>query len=252
MLHAAAPSWLRPNASARVASAARQYGVSVRSRDPRTLVTTGLVAALILEAIAFGHVVEDYLTGDPIVRWDVHFATWLHEHASPTLVGVLEVVTYAGNALVLGAVVLAAAAVLLRRGRLNDAALVTAAFGGAVVVNALLKLLFPRSRPELAFVHLDTYSFPSGHSSGSAAIYTLVAVLAGRLLHRRGRVLLGLGTLALVLLVAFSRLYLGAHYLLAVLAGLALGLAWAAGCLLAFELLGLRRRQAGSHDTSTT
>jgi hypothetical protein len=144
MLQAAA----RPKASGRVGSVARHYGTSVRKRDPRTLVTSGLVAALILEALAFAHITEDYLTGDPIVRWDVHFAAWLHEHASSALVSVFKVVTLAGNALVLGVVVLTAAAVLLRRGKLNDAALLVVAFGGAVVVNGLLKLLFHRSRPD--------------------------------------------------------------------------------------------------------
>ncbi len=156
------------------------------------------------------------------------------------------------SAVVLALVTAAVLVVLLRRRLYRYALLFAGAARKIELLNALLKLAFHRPRPELAFVHLDTYSFPSGHAAGSAAIYTLVAVLLGRLLRRRGRTLLGLGTLALVLVVAFSRLYLGAHYLSDVLAGLALGLAWAAGCLLAFELLRLRGRYSGSQDTSTT
>jgi len=87
---------------------ARRHRISVRNRDPRTLALTALVVAFILAAIAFPQLVEDYLTGDPIVRWDVDFATWLHVHASQPLVSVFEVVTYAGNAPVLGLAVLAA------------------------------------------------------------------------------------------------------------------------------------------------
>jgi len=242
MLRAAAPrTRLRPKASGRLAAAAHRYGVSLRKRDPRTLTVSGLLVALILEALAFGHITEDYLTGDPIVRWDVHFATWLHEHASSPLVDLFKVVTYAGNAVVLGVVILATAALLLRRGKLNDAALLVAAFGGAVVVNGLLKLLFHRSRPELSFVHLDTYSFPSGHAAAAAATFTAGAwLLALRRPNVRARVLLALAAAVLIGIVGFSRLYLGAHYLSDVLAGFSFGLGWATLCLIAYTILGER------------
>jgi membrane-associated phospholipid phosphatase len=172
MFQAAVLARLRSGSSRRAAITARRYVASVRNRDPRTLTLTGLVVVLVLDVIAFAHLVEDYLTGDPIVRWDVHFAVWLHEHASRGLVRFFEVLTYAGNAVVVGVGVTAAAAVLLQRRRINEAALIVTSFGGAVVVNGALKLLFHRSRPELAFVHLDTYSFPSGHAAVSAATPT--------------------------------------------------------------------------------
>jgi len=46
----------------------------------------------------------------------------------------------------------------------------------------------------------------------------------------------------LIAAIGFSRLYLGAHYLSDVLAGTALGLAWTAGWLLAYELGAFRSR----------
>src|SRR6185503_12295032 len=124
-----------PHVSGRSAAIARRYGVALQNRDPRTLVLTTLVLALVGEVAAFAHLVEDYLTGDPIVRWDVRLATWLHVHAATPLVRLFEVVTYAGNAVVLGVLVLTAAFVLVRRRRLNDAALLLVAFGGAEVLN---------------------------------------------------------------------------------------------------------------------
>jgi membrane-associated phospholipid phosphatase len=219
----------------------RRYYFAVRHRDPRTLTSSGLLVVLVAALAAFGHLVEDYLTGDPIVRWDVEFARWLHEHSSGPLVDFFNVVTLAGNAAVLGVIVIAIGFVLVRRGRANDAALLLLAFGGASAVNAVLKLSFHRPRPELAFVHLDTYSFPSGHAAASSATFTVMAYLLARSHHStKARIWIGLGAAAAIALVAFSRLYLGAHYLSDVLAGISFGIAWAAVSLLTYTLWGER------------
>ena len=47
---------------------------------------------------------------------------------------------------------------------------------GAQVLNVALKLTFHRSRPEVAFVHLDTYSFPSGHAMIAIAVLRRIRV----------------------------------------------------------------------------
>ena len=67
---------------------------------------------------------EDYLTGDPIVRWDVEFSGWLHEHSSPTLVSTFKVLTLLGSVPFLALLVLVMTVLLLRRRRLSEAALV--------------------------------------------------------------------------------------------------------------------------------
>jgi undecaprenyl-diphosphatase len=230
-----------PRHRSRASGAIRRYGTALRHRDPRALTIGGLVTAFVLAIAAFAHLVEDYLTGDPIVRWDVTFARWLHEHASQPLVRVFDVVTLAGNAAVLGLVVVIVGVVLLRRGRTNDAAVILLSFGGAAGVNALLKLAFHRPRPELAFIHLDTYSFPSGHAAVSGATFTTFAYLLGRRQRSvRARLLIALGTVTAIVVVGFSRLYLGAHYLSDVLAGISFGVAWAALCLLVYTLWGDR------------
>jgi membrane-associated phospholipid phosphatase len=230
-----------PTLLQRLPEPARRYYVSLRHRDRRTLTITWLLAVVVAAFAAFGHLVEDYLTGDPIVRWDVEFARWLHEHSSGALVTFFKVVTLAGNAAVLGAIVVGVGFVLVRRGRANDAALLLLAFGGASVVNALLKLVFHRPRPELAFVHLDTYSFPSGHAAASSATFaTMAYLLARRHYSTAARIWIGVGAVAAIALVGFSRLYLGAHYLSDVLAGISFGIAWAASSLLVYTLWGER------------
>ena len=123
-------------------------------------------------------------------------------------------------------------------GRLNEAVFVAVASLGIEIVNAVLKLLFHRPRPELAYVHLDTYSFPSGHAAGATAIYGVVVYLLVRDRRTSARVAAALGFIALILLVGFSRLYLEAHYLSDVLAGCSLGAAWACAALFVYETRG--------------
>lgn len=230
-----------PRSSRRAAGALRRYSASLWSRDPRTVAISSLAVAFVLAVTAFAHLAEDYLTGDPIVRWDVRFALWLHEHASHPLVRFFDVVTLAGNSVVLVVAVVAIGLTLLRRTRPNEAAVIALAFGGAALVNALLKLAFHRPRPEFSFVHLDTYSFPSGHAAVSTATFmTLAYLLCRRYGSAAARALIGLSAATAIALVGFSRLYLGAHYLSDVLAGISFGFAWAMLSLLAYTLWGER------------
>src|SRR5262245_20156025 len=195
---------------------------------------------MVLAAGAFAHLSEDYLTGDPIVRWDVDFAHWLHAHAVSPLVTTFQILTWAGNVAVLLALVVGAVLLLIRRGSFNEAVLLLLVAGGIELLNAALKLVFHRPRPELSYVHLDTYSFPSGHAAGAAAVYGVLAFLMSRRGGRRRSIVCGVAFVALVGTIGFSRLYLEAHYLSDVLAGVALGLFWLCACVLVYLWLGRR------------
>ena len=107
----------RPLSSARRRTTLRRTFPAIWAdrRDPHLHLQLALFALLGAATWAFGHIVEDYLTGDPLVRWDVEFSRWLHEHSSPTLVSVFNVLTYAGSVPVLGLVTVAVALYLLRR-----------------------------------------------------------------------------------------------------------------------------------------
>jgi membrane-associated phospholipid phosphatase len=217
------------------------------AHDKRTPTLLALLAVLVGSISAFASITEDYLTNDPLVDWDVRFATWLHSHASDNLVAFFKVVTWAGNSALLLVVVAAFAVVFVRRGRMNDAAVLIFALGGAGVINALLKLAFHRQRPELAFVHLETYSYPSGHAAVATATFTTLAFVLARRSGGPQTIAIAAAAIVLIAVVGFSRLYLGVHYLSDVMAGWSFGLAWASLCLIAYTLYGertirLRRR----------
>lgn len=120
---------------------------------------------------------------------------------------------------------LALGAVLLAR-RWREAVLLAVTVLSAPTLNAAMKLLFARPRPALVpyLAPADGLAFPSGHASGSAAIYLAVALALGQLSGRtRPLVLLALIWSALV---AFSRVWLGVHWPSDVLAGWVLGIGW--------------------------
>lgn len=88
-----------------------------------------------------------------------------------------------------------------------------------------LKLVFQHPRPTQAIIALpDSYSYPSGHTVAASALYiTLALIAASGERRQRPRVLLVLSGVTVALLVAWSRVYLGVHYLSDVIGGLLLG-----------------------------
>ena len=187
------------------------------------------LTAAALAAIAFARIAEDYLTNDPLARWDVSFARWLAGERTTAGIDGFRVVTFFGSAAALLAITAVVCVALYRRGKFVEAAFLPVVFGGSELLNLILKLSFHRTRPEVAFIHLETYSFPSGHAMVSTAVYGALAYLAWRPLRTpRRRLTLISGTVVLLALIGFSRLYLGVHYLSDVLAGTAGGAFWLA------------------------
>ena len=84
---------------------------------------------------------------------------------------------------------------------------------------------------------------PSGHTVAATLLYGVLACYFTRRAHSWGaRAAIIAAACAMVLLVAGSRLYLGAHYLSDVMAGMLEGCAWLAICVTSVATL--RRRQA--------
>ncbi|MBW4562769.1 MAG: phosphatase PAP2 family protein [Mojavia pulchra JT2-VF2] len=108
---------------------------------------------------------------------------------------------------------------------------------GAMGLNYLLKARFGRARPALWDWIIDVahYSFPSGHAMASIAIYGFISyTLAKQFPQWQGRIFSL--TMALIVAIGFSRLYLGVHWPTDVAAGYALGLVWLIACILSLEL----------------
>jgi len=120
---------------------------------------------------------------------------------------------------------------LLSVGKRGTALLVGGAVGSGAILSALLKLGFDRPRPDLVahLSHAYSSSFPSGHAMLSAVTYLTLGVLLARAHERRRtKIIVMTYGVTLTVLIGLSRIYLGVHWPTDVLAGWALGAAWAA------------------------
>jgi undecaprenyl-diphosphatase len=180
------------------------------------------------------------VTGHSTLHVDQQILLALRQAGNPAqgvgpawLQGGMRDITALGSPVVLVLVVLAAATWLWVRRQKGAFVLLLASTLGARLLNAFLKGLFARPRPdlELHLTPVSSLSFPSGHAMDSAAIYLTIAALLAQEVQPRAQRLYLLGLAAsLSFVIGVSRVYLGVHYPSDVLAGWCAGLAWALLC----------------------
>jgi undecaprenyl-diphosphatase len=105
---------------------------------------------------------------------------------------------------------------------------------GSLIMNAAVKAAFDRPRPQL-WEHRGQYawaSYPSGHAIVCVAVLSTVALMLYRERHWRWPFWVA-GTVMIVVL--YSRLYLGVHWPTDLIGGLVMGVVWLVGTQLAFS-----------------
>jgi membrane-associated phospholipid phosphatase len=210
------------------------------------------LGSLITTACLFVALAIGVLTGGPLVSFDRSVADALHTYASeaPSLT---DSFYFLGSLEALALVsLLVALALLVQRNWLTLAAWLVAVLGGEVL-NLLLKDLFARPRPhfEHPLVVETSYSFPSGQAMESLVVYGMLAYFAAHTLRGPGKRAAAVGGAAIiVVLIGFSRVYLGAHYVSDVVGGFAAGGAWLSAVITAWGAM--RRREAATRRDQTS
>jgi undecaprenyl-diphosphatase len=131
---------------------------------------------------------------------------------------------------------------LVLRDRLGALQMLAASVG-AGILTLVTKDIIERTRPEVAqqLIAVSGFSYPSGHSLSTSALYLTIAIIAGRYVQHLGaRVAIFIAVSAVVIMVGASRVYLGVHYATDVVSGISLGAAWALVLAGSFTLLGHR------------
>lgn len=185
---------------------------------------------LLAVTIAVGSVIVGLTPGDG-TTFDEAVLDTFHRGRTPALSRAWAVLTHAGDTLLLlPAAVAIGLAWRARRGDWLALELLVGAYLGAMLLHNVAKPIVGRERPaaDLAFTAETGLAFPSGHASQASAFWVALALLAlVAVTSRVAQVAVAAAAATVVVLVAVSRLYLGAHWVTDVVAGTLLGTSWA-------------------------
>lgn len=155
------------------------------------------------------------------------------------LTEIFKIITALGEWwLVLGVTALVAIILLIKR-KIAYAFILWLVVLGTTADTFILKAITHRPRPFDGTVNETSFSFPSAHAALSIALYGFIAYLFWqKAKNKAAKTIIISASAIFILLIGFSRLYLGAHYLSDVLGGYILGAFW-----LALGIYILRRRR---------
>ena len=176
---------------------------------------------------AFAELADEVVEGDSR-RFDRAVLLWIHSHFPGWLDGPMRLVTALGYYWVVFPLLAVTVLAFYRKGWKLSAILLVVSTSGSLVLMTVLKAIFERSRPDFfdSGYTASFYSFPSGHATVAVGFYGMLALLLAYRLRGYARWLVAACGVSLVLLIGFSRLYLGVHYPTDVLAGYLAALLW--------------------------
>ena len=182
-----------------------------------------------LAFLAFIRITRELVEGD-VTALDHTILTAVARTRAPWLtVAAIDITALGSITLVVLFAAFTLVLLLLLRDRIGAIQLF-AASAGAGILTTVTKNVIERIRPEEAqqLVVVSGFSYPSGHSLSTSALYLTIAIIAGRhVRHSGARAALFLAVAVVLLMVGASRVYLGVHYATDVVSGISLGAAWA-------------------------
>jgi membrane-associated phospholipid phosphatase len=194
---------------------------------PGAGLVAGLAVILIGALSLFFGIFREVVVGGPLENFDRAVFQLLQglrtSWGDTVMVGVTEL----GDTAVVAPVTIAVLLWLLWKRAWRTALYFLAAVAAASIFNTAIKVAVHRARPvSNLYVGWSDFSFPSGHSTENATLYGFLAFLVCMNLPTARRITVAFAAAFLVILISFSRIYLGAHWFSDVAGGLALAVAW--------------------------
>jgi len=181
-------------------------------------------SVFMLLVVAFVEIVEEVFEGETLF-YDEAILKGINGFSTPFFDTFFVVITQFGGVFGIIALTAILLGLLLRRKMYKNALIVGATVAGAAILNVILKLIFERTRPDLweQLIVETSFSFPSGHSMITAALGLSLIFICWNTRFRW--LTLALGS-SFIIVIGFSRLYLGVHYPTDILAGWVVSAAW--------------------------
>jgi undecaprenyl-diphosphatase len=176
---------------------------------------------------AFTELADVVVEGDSRV-FDRAALLWIHSTFPGWLDGPMRIVTALGYYWFVVVLLIVVVVLFYRMGWKLSAILLLVSTAGSAVLTTVLKGVFQRARPELfdSGYHASFYSFPSGHATVAVGLYGMLTLVLAYRLRGAARWAVVVAGIFIVLLIGFSRLYLGVHYPTDIVAGYLAALLW--------------------------
>ncbi len=199
-----------------------------RAFTPDWRILTLLGLALAASAFVFVELLED-MVEDPLIPLDTFIYGLMQGLRTPVLDALMIAITELGDTVVVVTLTAVIAFWLIWRGAWRTLVYWLTAIAGASAINTAIKGALERPRPvELYLQGASAWSFPSGHSTVNAVLYGCLAMILVRECRPSWRLPIIAVSAVLIVLIGFSRLYLGAHWASDVFGGFVFGAMWMA------------------------
>jgi undecaprenyl-diphosphatase len=170
-------------------------------------------------------IIDGLLTGTELTPFNTAIETVLVHVRTPFLTNIFVFITNIGSPFFLAVVAIFLAIILLLEKNTFDALLFVVSLAVSIISFTILKNTFQVTRPVTDIINLTGWSFPSGHATVATSFFFILGhSYFDRMKTGLSKFILIFSCILGVLIICLSRIYLGAHWALDILAGITLGL----------------------------
>lgn len=202
------------------------------------------VFVMIVSLLAFFSV-SFWLTANNGFTYDSKIVDWTERVSTDGTIKFMEIISIVGSSeVILLLTALIAGIFLLKRNWSFLLFFLTVSVGG-VVVNFVLKMLFQRERPggEVSNIEvfnfsleIPSYSYPSGHMMRATILFLFLLLMSYRFIEKTAlKWIAYIASISILVGVAFSRLFLDAHFLSDILGAVSISIVWFCLCYFVFK-----------------
>ncbi len=210
-------------AKARNSRSMHRFGRAIAPQNPRSMIIVFFAAILFFGIVGLAFIMSGLLLRNALPNLDISIFTLMREIRNTPADELMIPLTMLGDTVVVLAMMTTIVGWLVWRKAWRAAIFSTMIFAGGKLVSVLLKYSIHRARPVELYNGSEAFSFPSGHATMATITFGVLAVLASHAMSRWSRSLVHAICGLVVISIAYSRIYLGVHWLSDVLGGLLLG-----------------------------